>query len=732
MKRNGILFAGAVAVLMASAACERTADMAGLVPPVDMGVDSSSFVWMGISIEKSLNVREITQEDDGSYTIVLPDGDPYVFLEPFDSGLPEDNTVFAFEYKAENPVDKTEFFFIDGTAGLDASHAQSGQGADASSEWTPYSVRMKSSMRGFGWGKAGDYLRFDLGESVVGGSRICLRKLVMRPMNKEEQAAEDAENDAAQAREEYARRISEYLDTDYQASVSSVTVSASDVVVTGTCPDGGKYFLAELPPFADMFGMTVVPAEYRHEITSSSFSVSVDRTTSFGDVQYDRLLSKWAVFKEGDVADELVSHAVYADPDRIAGIGPGLPRIELRHKKGLGGIVAAGLEAEIQALDLGSATINLLPMSYMSLTPGDGYTLSHEYLGKTYYFNEARVRAELDEPLRTASKYGMSVAAILLIQNAAQSADPQLGDLLQHPDYSGTLYTMPDMTTPEAVHAYAAMIDFFASRYSGSDMRVSHWIIHNEVDGGVHWTNMGSDVPVSTYMDTYLKSMRMVYNIVHQYDPNAEAFISLTHGWAAPAGGGWYTVVDMLDYMNRFSAAEGDFYWAPAYHSYSTEIANPRVWEDPSVSFSMQTANVSMRNLEVLDRWVSKPENMYKGSLKRRVWLSEAGVGSGISTTSYQDGMLADQAAGLAFSWLKIKQLDGIEGLQWHNWYDNAAEGAQLGLRKFNDVTWGGAPKPAWYAYQKAASSDEDSYFMEQGFADVVGPEWGVIQEVSE
>ena len=33
MKRNGILFAGAVAVLMASAACERTADMAGLVPP---------------------------------------------------------------------------------------------------------------------------------------------------------------------------------------------------------------------------------------------------------------------------------------------------------------------------------------------------------------------------------------------------------------------------------------------------------------------------------------------------------------------------------------------------------------------------------------------------------------------------------------------------------------------------------------------------------------------------
>ena len=116
------------AAFLVSQACEKT-PVVMPAPPEGMEVDSSSFVWMRINVKKSTHVKEITVEEDSSYTIVLPDGDPYVYLEPFASGLPAENTVFAFEYKAENPIDKTEFFFVDGEDGLDASHAQSGQGA---------------------------------------------------------------------------------------------------------------------------------------------------------------------------------------------------------------------------------------------------------------------------------------------------------------------------------------------------------------------------------------------------------------------------------------------------------------------------------------------------------------------------------------------------------------------------------------------------------------------------
>lgn len=741
MKRSSVTGLGAMTAIAAALflplACEEVdngqnnSQGGGQNPPVEEA-DSSKFTWMEVNLEKNTHVKELTQEDDGSYTIVLPTSDPYIYMLPFENDLPAENTVFAVEYMAENPIDKTEFFFADAEDGVNGSHAMSGKGADATNEWTKFAVRMKASIKEFDWGYAGDYLRFDLGEIVTEGSVIRLRMPHMRPMTASEQAEEDAENGAAADKEEYAKAIRDYLGKEFSSAVTSVEVGADMVTVNGTCSGEGSFFLAEIPVFEDIFSMTKVPEEYRHEISSATFAVNTERIAAHQGVQYDRLLSKWAIYKSGETSDELVSWAKYADPDKICDKGPGLDRITLKNKKGLGGIVPGNLEAEVTDLDLGSGTLNIMPMAYMRMSQGGGCDLAYEYLGKTYWFNEERLKAEIDAPLQIAADHGMSVAAILLIQNAAQSADPELGQLLQHPDYSGTLYTMPDMTTPESVHAYAAMVSFLAERYSKADMRISHWIIHNEVDGGVHWTNMGPDVPSATYMDTYLKSMRLVYNIVHQYDANAEAFISLAHGWTEPAGGGWYSVTDLLDLMNGFSAAEGDFFWAPAYHSYSTEIANPRVWEDPAVSFSMQTANVSMRNLEVLDAWTSKPENMYRGTEKRRVWLSEAGVGSGISTAAYDDETLYEQAAGFAYSWLKIEALDGIEGLQWHNWYDHPDEGAKLGLRKYNDETWHGEAKPVWYAYKAAATDSQDEYFAGQGFAETVGEEWGKIQTVTE
>lgn len=184
--------------------------------------------------------------------------------------------------------------------------------------------------------------------------------------------------------------------------------------------------------------------------------------------------------------------------------------------------------------------------------------------------------------------------------------------------------------------------------------------------------------------------------------------------------------------MNKYSAAEGDFFWAPAYHSYGVAIADPKVWEDENVSYSMQSPNVSMKNLEVLDKWVKTPANMYRGSIMRKVWLSEAGVGSGSTNDPYDEQKLADQAAGFAYSWLKIQALEGIEGLQWHNWYDSKDEGAKLGLRKYDDETDLGEPKPVWHAYKVAGEAGQDDYFASQDFAGTVGSDWGVIHEVTQ
>jgi hypothetical protein len=306
------------------------------------------------------------------------------------------------------------------------------------------------------------------------------------------------------------------------------------------------------------------------------------------------------------------------------------------------------------------------------------------------------------------------------------SPEGDAGELLKHPDFNGIApYTMPNMTTIESTQCYAAALDFLAQRYSKPGMRIAHWIIHNEVDGGSHWTNMG-DKPIATFMDTYLRSMRMCYNIVHQYDQNSEVFISFSHGWNIAAGGGWYKVRDMLDFMNLFSKAEGDFFWSLACHSYPAQLGNPCTWDDAQATFSMDTEYVTLKNLEVLDKWVSIPQNQYKGGIRRSVWLSEAGTCS----LSYADKDLQNQAAGFAFGWKKINALEGINGIQWHSWFDHLGDGARLGLRKYNDEEYQGEAKPIWMTYQKAGTDTENEYF-EQYLQRIGIDSWeGIIQKI--
>ena len=367
-----------------------------------------------------------------------------------------------------------------------------------------------------------------------------------------------------------------------------------------------------------------------------------------------------------------------------------------------------------------SATINIPISHFMHLSQQEG-DIPHTYGGRTYYFNEGYMKSSFDAVLEQTSKRGISVAGILLVPPTGDA-----GTLLKHPDFNGIApYTMPNMTTIESTNCYAAALDFLAERYSDPNMRIAHWIIHNEVDGGSHWTNMG-DKPIATFMDTYLRSMRMCYNIAHQYDQHSEVFISFSHGWNIAAGGGWYKVRDMLDFMNQFSESEGDFFWSLACHSYPAQLGNPCTWDDEQATYSMDTEYVTLKNLEVLDKWVKTSRNQYKGTIRRSVWLSEAGTCS----PSYEDDDLQDQAAGFAYGWKKINNLDGINGIQWHSWFDHLGDGACLGLRKYADAPHNGEAKPVWTTYQKADTDEEDDYF-EQYLSRIGIDSWeGIIQDI--
>lgn len=688
-------------------------DDAGSIPPSEE--PGTPPVYMLLNGKYKSGVV-LTLHEDSTCTVETTDGDPWATTGTFEEDVSEECNVLEFEYQTELGMSNLELFFMDVKTGIDPARSMSAGEVPASKEWASFSVRLKEYRKNFNWGKKGDNLRMDFGTDP--NNIIRMRNIRLRVMNEEEKKEEEEESNEALNKEKYEQSIKDYLSNDYACRITDVTVGETLITIQGKYIGEGSFFLGEIPPFVDMFKEGKI--EFKTPLSDNSFLIQLDRYVDIDGFQYDRLLSKWAIFKEGVDVDELVSHARYTNVDEIYA-KQNIEAITLKSKKGLGGLINHELLAyDLDALGISSATINIPINNFMHLSQQVG-DIPYEYGGKTYYFSEQYLINSFDVVLKQTSQRGIAVAGILLI-----APEGDAGELLKHPDYNGVApYTMPNMTTVESTQCYAAALDFLAQRYSKPDMRIAHWIIHNEVDGGIHWTNMG-DKPIATFMDTYLRSMRMCYNIVHQYDQHSEVFISFSHGWAIAAGGGWYKVKDMLDFMNQFSGAEGDFFWSLACHSYPAQLGNPCTWDDAQATFSMDTEYVTLKNLEVLDKWVSIPQNQYKGEVRRSVWLSEAGTCS----PSYADKDLQNQAAGFAFGWKKINVLEGINGIQWHSWFDHLGDGARLGLRKYNDAEYQGEAKPVWMTYQKAGTDAENEYF-EQYLQRIGIDSWeGIIQKI--
>ena len=143
----------------------------------------------------------------------------------------------------------------------------------------------------------------------------------------------------------------------------------------------------------------------------------------------------------------------------------------------------------------------------------------------------------------------------------------------------------------------------------------------------------------------------------------------------------------------------------------------------------MNTPFVTLKNLEVLSKWALTPANFFRGTTHRSVWLSEAGTNS----PTYAEADLRNQCAGFAYGWKKIAALPGIDGIQWHNWFDHRNEGTlRIGLRRYpDDAEDPGGKKPIWETYRDAGTDREEESFAP--FLSVIGiPDWNILQPVAD
>lgn len=481
--------------------------------------------------------------------------------------------------------------------------------------------------------------------------------------------------------------IKDYLAKDYPSKVTNVQVTSDKVIIKGNCGGSGTYLLAEITPWQDVTELEKYP--YTQDLSGGGFTVTVDRIVPNREgIRYDKVFSKWVVVKVDGDRQTLDSHARYAD-DVVPKKSP--EAVPLRNKKGFGAGDIDLYFSDCKEMNVGSITMNVVLNDYIK-GEGSGYS----YGGQNYSLGA--FKDYVDRVTRRAGEMDLVVSAIILCQT---------NSIFKDPENKGGNYTMPNLTTAKAFNLYAAALEHMASTHCTPGNRISHWIMHNEVDFANEWTNMG-DQPMMRYLDRYIKSMRICYNIARQYDQNASVLGSYTHCWAKADGN--YAPKKMLEATVAYSEAEGDFRWGVAYHPYPQNLTKPSFWiDDTQATYSLNSKYVTFKNLEVIDAWIRQKENFYKGKTKRVLFLSEQGTNS----PSYSESDLALQAAGGAWAWKKVSKLDGIDAIQWHNWADNKAEGGlRIGLRTFaegsvSDLT----PKPVWYVWKAAGTAEEDSVF---------------------
>ena len=646
----------------------------------------------------SANQLRISQKEKNSYSISTSGSDPYIFTDPIVKSLHQDSVVLTFEYKSSEIIDRIQIFF---GSSITEERSVFGPSMPSVSTWKSYSINLAKEIKSFSWGKPNDFIRIDFG--TKNGINIEIRNIYFRPLNQTEKELFE-ENEAKIKKDEMIQKaLAEYLKDNFTSSITEVNVGPNEITITGEYSGEGNFSLCEVFPNDTL--VTTKTFKNKILLDNNSFRITLPRTINKNNLNYDRLLSRWVIVKEFDNKESIASHARYAD---IIEPRQSMPPGILMSKKGLGGFFMNQYVDDLDHLGITSITINI-PITAMLYSYPAPNTVTHTYGNKKYYFS-LNYLDHIDKALKLAASKKIVVGAIILVQKASESVDPEIGKILQHPDFTPEgIYTMPNLTTDEGINCYAAALDFIGSRYNRPDDaygRVHKWIMHNEVDAGLTWTNMGRK-PMLNYLDTYMKSMRICHNITRQYDQNSEVMGSFTHSWVEPVE--LYSSKEMLTNLQKLSSLEGDFQWGIAYHPYPQDLNEPKTWNDNKATFNINSPLITFKNMEVLDFWIKQPENTYKGNVKRTLWLSENGTNS----RTYENRDLIEQAAGFAYTWKKLIELDGIDAIQWHNWIDNRTEfGLRIGLRRFpDDSTDPGGPKPVWYAYQAAGTDREDEVF---------------------
>ncbi|PAW82763.1 MAG: hypothetical protein B9S33_14680 [Pedosphaera sp. Tous-C6FEB] len=635
---------------------------------------------------------KLVRQADGVLGITLEGNAPHFWTAVVPAGYdPARHTVFALEYFAPAGLESVTLRYREPSGGMAVAETKA---APLAESWQPLAF----DLGGLEVKPAAGHpeMRFHLALHGRPGAQFQLRRLHVRAATAEEKRLAVGREQRQAERAADATALLAELRAAYPASLATVQVGLKEITVTGTATTRAQ--LVGIPPElpSHRAAKASVVAEIQPD-ASGNFRVNVPRLAEGSE--RDRALWRWRL---RDAQGRWLSLARWPTAYEPT-VARKLPRLTAPHQKGLGGIPSVTAGHEIFDLGIRHATLNVVLHALIRDTPAAGWT-PWPFEGRTYFLNESRLRAH-DTTLRHLAAREVIVSAILLVGNGRQP-DGTPHTAMTHPEAEarGT-YSIPNLTAEAPAQLYRAALHLMAERWSradGAHGRVANWIMHNEVDQAATWTNMGAQ-PVARYLETYLRSARLMHHTARLFDPHARVFISLTHHWAKQSSGsGTYIVREMLELFAEMARAEGDFEWGVAYHPYPQNLRNPDAWNDRDPTDTFDTPYITPKNIAVLPRFLDQPRFHFAGQ-PRGILLSE----QGFNTPTLSEADQRRQAAGLIYVFRQIRPLKAIEAYHLHRYQDMPAGegGLRLGI-----ITETGAHKLGWEVYRALGTPREAEF----------------------
>lgn len=628
---------------------------------------------------------------DSVLSITLQAGHPHFWTAVVPKTYsPNQQTVLAFEYFAPSGLQSVvlRYRVADGTMAVAGSAV-----AGVAETWQP--IVFDLSRLEAPPANHHPEMRFHFVLNGVDGANIQIRNIRLRvPSHQEQRIAVEGDN-FRMHRQREADAIVGDMRSAYSSSIESVKIESKTIMLTGKIGQATR--LIAIAPHHRSYAAPRDQTDWVFDNQSqSNFQIAVPRFK--GPV--DRATWRWRLADDDSQWHSPASWATEYD-DTVA---RKLPRLTASSVKGIAGVPQIETDDHpIFELGVHHATVNVVLNSLIRDAPANGWE-PWEFEGDTFFIN-SRQLANHDTTLRQLAKKDIVVSAILLVGNG-RHADGKPHTAMTHPEAQVRgIYSIPNLTEEDSTRIYRAVLWLMAERWSredGQHGRISNWIMHNEIDQAGTWTNMG-DQPLARYLETYLRSARLMHHTARLFDPHSRVFVSLTHHWTKKSSGsGTYVVRDMLELLAEMASTEGDFPWGVAYHPYPLDLRNPDTWNDKGLTSDFDTPYITPKNIAVLPAFLDQPAFHYQGKL-RGILLSEQGFNS--PTLSDRDQ--SRQAAGLIYMFRQLRGLENIEAYHLHRYQDMpAAEGGlRLGL-----ITETGDRKKAWDVYKAIGTENESEY----------------------